>query len=382
MENLFENYGDQEQAEDIQLAENVEIDVDEEGSRDYSNRRRELSRTKISKQTWSIRELVSKVSKDELDLAPDYQRNIVWDTERQIAFIESLLMEIVVPPLYFVELPGSSPLDPTRYEVVDGKQRLNSIYEFVKSRMTLTEKYLEYFGDIYQGKTFEDLLEEFEEEMERFASQTLDIYVITASSPEFTKYDIFSRLNKGSAPLKVNEIRKAVYHSELIDIIDNFIKCNLELNSENYSKLFSKPKIKRYDDYGVFFKSIAFYINTNEESLIISDYNSRPREMINNVLASFQKQNNVGIYRKISEIPLDQILVKTLELLEYFDDTQNNQYYIECCIKLAVDRPEEFEKIKSRIKESPEIRKTFEKSKATTSKVNERLRLTYSFLGQ
>ena len=46
-------------------------------------------------------------------------------------------MGIVVPPLYFVEVPGDGPLEPTKYEVVDGKQRLNSIDTFVNNNLRL-----------------------------------------------------------------------------------------------------------------------------------------------------------------------------------------------------------------------------------------------------
>lgn len=181
--------------DDIQLAENIEID-DNSPRVDFNNKREELDRTKISKQTWSIREIIKKIKENELDLEPNYQRNVVWNDGKQIAFIESLLMGIIVPPLYFVEVPGKSLMDPTRYEVVDGKQRLNSIYKFVNSELKLQERFLEYYGDIYNEQTFNQLSDNFEKEMEEFASQTLDIYVITASSPDFTKYDIFQDLIK------------------------------------------------------------------------------------------------------------------------------------------------------------------------------------------
>ncbi len=382
---MYELQSKEQEIDDVQLAENYDVDETEteaEVTRNYSLKREELDKTKISKQTWSIRELINKIEKDELDLNPDYQRNIVWNNEKQIAFIESLLMSIVVPPLYFVEIPGSGPLMPTKYEVVDGKQRLNAIRNFVKLKFKLQKKFLEYYGDIYADKDFNELSQEYESEMENFASQTLDIYVITAASPEFTKYDIFSRLNKGSAPLRVNEIRKAVYHSELIDVVDKFVKFQLDSDGGIYRKLFSDAKIKRFEDYGIFYKAIAFYVSINEEKLIVEKYNSRPRELINNVLASFQKKSNNPFTRDISEVPIDDILNKTLEILEYFKETESEQYYLECCIKIAVDSPERYTKIKKLIKEDDEIKETFIKSKATTSQVNTRIERVYSILNE
>lgn len=358
------------QYEDIQLAEN--IDAGDSLEQNYDFKRKELEKTKISKQTWSVRELFQKMDSKVLDLDPEYQRNIVWKREKQIAFIESLLMGIIVPPLYFVEIPGNGPLEPTRYEVVDGKQRLYSIKQFLSSKLPLKERYLEYYGDIYSEMNFTELSDIYSEEMDDFASQTLDIYVITASSPESTKYDIFSRLNKGSAALRVNEIRKAVYHSELIEFIEKYIKDSRDDNEERYTKLFSPVKRQRYEDYGVFYKAVAFYLNIDEEKKIVKEYNSRPRELINNTLASFQKNKGNSEQRKITDIPLKQILDNTIKILEFFDDI-NAPYYLECCIKIAVNNSEIFDSIKEDIKKDREILDTFVKSKATTSNVNKRI---------
>lgn len=182
--------------------------------------------------------------------------------------------------------------------------------------------------------------------------------------------------------MRVNEIRKAVYHSELIDVVDKFVKFQLDSDGGIYRKLFSDAKIKRFEDYGIFYKAIAFYVSINEEKLIVEKYNSRPRELINNVLASFQKKSNNPFTRDISEVPIDDILNKTLEILEYFKETESEQYYLECCIKIAVDSPERYNKIKKLIKEDDEIKETFIKSKATTSQVNTRIERVYSIFNE
>ncbi len=94
-----------------------------------------------------------------------------------------------------------------------------------------------------------------------------------ANSPEFTKYDIFSRLNKGSEKLRVNEIRKAIYHSELTRIIDEYVHENQD--KEYYEQVFSVNNRKRYEDYGRFYKSMAFYIRSNVEQKRVEGYNSK-----------------------------------------------------------------------------------------------------------
>ncbi|HHJ9083135.1 TPA: DUF262 domain-containing protein, partial [Streptococcus pyogenes] len=300
--------------EDLQLAENSVVKHYENNVDEYNEKRKLLENTRITKQIWSVLELYEKDKDGILILDPDYQRGDVWDDAKRTAFIESLFMGIIVPPIYVVEVPKKDILDKVRYEVVDGKQRLTSIFRFIKNEIKLKQRSLEYYGDWFNGLDFKEISENYGELVRSFLSQVLDVYVITANSPEFTKYDIFSRLNKGSAPLRVNEIRKAAYHSDLLLMISTFADDKRKNDSERYETIFSKAEIKHYEDLGKFYRAVAMYINSDIEKCIVSGYNSRPREMINTVLNKFQKKEF-----KIEGFPIDTILEKTYEILEYFN---------------------------------------------------------------
>lgn len=361
---------------DVQLAENENIDnIPEDPSNTYAKKRELLAKTKIVKQTWSILEIFQKTRSGRLNLSPDYQRNNIWKIDKQTAFIESLFMGIIIPPIYVVEIPGANMLEESSYEVVDGKQRLSTIKNFLTDEIVLHEKSLEYYTDWFGGKKYTDITSEYKELTNAMLSSVLDIYVITANSPEFTKYDIFSRLNKGAEKLKVNEIRKAIYRSQLLLDIDTFVKERLdkEINpefSEQYNKIFTRTAQIRYDDYGRFYRSIAFYIKSNIETHIVDGYNSRPREMINNVLYGIQKGEIV-----ISSEELEAILVSTLELKEkMIDNTDGADYIIDACIPFVVRNKElVYEKLETIIN-NPQIKESLLKSPATTSNVNDRLK--------
>lgn len=361
---------------DAQLAENENIDnIPEDPSNTYATKRELLAKTKIVKQTWSILEIFQKTRSGRLNLSPDYQRNNIWKIDKQTAFIESLFMGIIIPPIYVVEIPGANMLEESSYEVVDGKQRLSTIKNFLTDEIVLHEKSLEYYTDWFGGKKYTDITSEYKELTNAMLSSVLDIYVITANSPEFTKYDIFSRLNKGAEKLKVNEIRKAIYRSQLLLDIDTFVKERLdkELNpefAEQYNKIFTRTAQIRYDDYGRFYRSIAFYIKSNIETHIVDGYNSRPREMINNVLYGIQKGEIV-----ISSEELEAILVSTLELKEkMIDNTDGADYIIDACIPFVVRNKElVYEKLETIIN-NPQIKESLLKSPATTSNVNDRLK--------
>ncbi len=357
--------------ETLQLAENTEIEEDQKESveNEFAAKRTLLEKTKIVRQTWSISEIYQKIKEKKLILDPDYQRRAIWNVDKKTAFIESLYMEIMIPPIYVVEIPGDDILEETKYEVVDGKQRLTAVMDFIKGTLRLNERNLEYYADIFGGKTFPEIREIEEEKTSQMLSSILDIYVITANSPEFTKYDIFARLNRGAEKLKVNEIRRAIYKSKVTAWITDFVDEQLATNTEYYESIFSENDIKRYEDYGRLYRTLAFYLRSDIEEGVVKGYNSRPRDMINNVLQEIQKGSTT-----IDKDTLISLLTKTLALRKQFGGVPNADYVIDALIPfiLKMDEAKLSEKARE-VFDDKEVIATLQKSPATTSNVNARL---------
>lgn len=363
---------DDEQQEDetLQLAENTGV---EEGQREvveneFFGKRKLLQKTKIVRQTWSIFEIYQKIKDEKLILDPDYQRRAIWSVDKQTAFIESLYMEIMIPPIYVVEIPGEDILEETKYEVVDGKQRLTAVMNFIKGTLRLNERNLEYYADLFGGKTFPEIREIEAEKTSQMLSSILDIYVITANSPEFTKYDIFARLNRGAEKLKVNEIRRAIYRSKTTMMITDFVDKQLSTNKDYYESIFSQNDIKRYEDYGRLYKSLAFYLRSDIKNGFVKGYNSRPREMINNVLQELQK-GTVSIDKPV----LFDLLNKTLKLKKQFGGVSSADYVIDAIVPfISVIAEDRLSDKATEIFHDKKIMETLQKSPATTSNVNAR----------
>lgn len=357
---------------DIQLAENEEVSEDDseynKSGDTCEDKRKLLKKTRIVRQTWSISEIYQKIQKDSLYLDPVYQRQKIWKKDKQTAFIESLYMGIIVPPIYVVETSSKDVLKPNTYEVVDGKQRLTAIMEFLNGKLQLVEKSLEYYTDWFGGRKFEQIREEHEEETNEMLSSVLDIYVITSNSPEFTKYDIFSRLNKGAEKLKVNEIRKAIYRSDMLRYIEEYVNDKVEKEDMQYFSVFTPNDIKRYEDFGRFFKSIAFYVRSDIKKGVVNGYNSRPREMINDVLHDIQQDEIV-----INHRDLQIILDSTIELEELLQKESGRECLIDAMIPFVVEGYDVKEKLHD-VLEDNEIKQTFVKSATTTTNVNKRLK--------
>lgn len=369
--------------EDAQFAENqiiTESETDTEQSPTSEEKRELLKKTKIVKQTWSIQEIYQKIKSMRLKLSPDYQRNEIWQNDKNTAFIESLYMGIIVPPIYVVEIPGADILEDSTYEVVDGKQRLTAINKFLTNQYQLTKKALEYYKDWFGGKSYLEIRDNHPDMTSEMLSSVLDIYVITANSPEFTKYDIFSRLNKGAEKLKVNEIRKAIYRSELLLIIDKFVDSYTHSENkkrkEEYESVFTANDIKRYDDYGRFYSSIAFCAQSDLEECIVKNYNSRPRDMINIVLQNAQN-NTIGL----SESQVMHILNMTFQLKKNYLKVEGIDYIINSCIPFYEQEELVLAKMDAIIKDAV-ITDSLKKSPATTSNVNLRLSRVKAILSE
>ena len=158
-ENIVLEDIDEREDETLQLAENTDIEQDQKElvTNEFVEKRALLEKTKIVRQTWSISEIYQKIKEGKLVLDPDYQRRAIWNNDKKTAFIESLYMEIMIPPIYVVEIPSEDILEETKYEVVDGKQRLTAIMDFIKGtwstmRIFSAERLLQKFVELSKKK--------------------------------------------------------------------------------------------------------------------------------------------------------------------------------------------------------------------------------------
>lgn len=82
----------------------------------------------------SVKELISMVNDNIIDIAPEYQRQFRWDDERQSALIESIFLGIPVPSLFMATNNDGT------WEVIDGVQRLSSIINFAADVISSARK--------------------------------------------------------------------------------------------------------------------------------------------------------------------------------------------------------------------------------------------------
>lgn len=142
--------------------------------------------------------------KSYINLSPGYQRRARWDRTKKSLLIESFLMNVPVPPLFLFEK------DYNQYEIMDGRQRLEAISEYLDNNYALTG--LEFWSEL-QGKRFNDLPGTIQRGLLRRTINAIVLLAETTRSDD--AFDIrlilFRRLNTGGVKLNPQELRNALY---------------------------------------------------------------------------------------------------------------------------------------------------------------------------
>lgn len=149
------------------------------------------------------------VERNVIDESPPYQRESgLWSDERQRLFIDSVFNDLDVPKIYFHDIRGKHPT--RHYAVIDGKQRLFTIWRFMEGKLRLSEDF-QLTDDLGHAPApsgallFADLSSDWQE---IFKSKSLDIVLVQDAEEEDIE-ELFSRLNNGE-PLNAAEKRNAM----------------------------------------------------------------------------------------------------------------------------------------------------------------------------
>jgi hypothetical protein len=174
-------------------------------------------RRRYDRSDTDIETLCNKMKKGIIDLNPDFQRHYVWPNDKASLLIESILLNIPIPNIYLAEK------DDSNLEVIDGIQRLTSIYKFMNNELTL--KNLKTATEL-NGKKYKDLDIYQQNWINRF---TLSIVTFDNDCDPNMKFEIFLRYNQGSIKLNDQELRNCLFKGYLNDQIkilrnDSFIK--------------------------------------------------------------------------------------------------------------------------------------------------------------
>ena len=271
MDNQKSRYLEEDLLEKVDSTEiDLEAELEEETESEVELNEDDKRKLYVDKVDKSTSDLFRMIVEGELNLQPDYQRRFVWNKKTMSKFVESLLLSIPIPTIFLAENSGDT------FEVIDGQQRLTTIFAFMKSKLVADEieklpnnlreldvlvlKGLETLKQ-FNEKSYYDMID-----MQRkFNNVSLPIVIIKKDSTEDIKYDIFSRINSGSIKLNNQELLNVMYRGELIDSL------NTASHKEIVDKLFgNRPVLKKrfgYHEILLRAKVIAGFINNDNWKL-------------------------------------------------------------------------------------------------------------------
>jgi len=329
---------------------------------------------KISRDVFSVYELKRKYEeKKTLILDPDFQREKVWNKRQKSELIESILMGIPLPVMYFAE---------DRYgnlQVIDGRQRLETFFEFMNNRFSLSQTPIL----DNKGKKFSNLEPR---EQTRLEDYQIIVYIIKPQTPDRIKFDIFDRVNRGGTPLNKQEMRNALYQGKSTKLLKELAEYEEFKRATDYS-----INTKRMKDRYLILRFLAFYlyyrdklidIITNEKIVYKSDIdfflgrtmefiNKSDENLINELKVVFKRamKNSYEVFGKDAfripsqhrKRPINMALFESLGYLMSFEDVTNYKDKLKIEIKKLFEDKDFIDSLENRIDSSKSVEVRFGK---------------------
>jgi hypothetical protein len=215
---------------------------------------------------YQLTTIAGMVESDYYELNPEFQRRRRWNVEKKSRLIESFIMNVPVPPIFLYEDEFS------HYQVMDGIQRLFTIYEFYKDKLELES--LKEWKEL-NGRTYSKLPEQIRRGIDRRYLSSVILLRETAKDPKEAqrlKQLVFERINSGGVELLPQESRNALYNGPMnklcIKLSRNIYLCkmwgipepteNERLNQEISKELQDNETYRRMDDVELVLRFFAF----------------------------------------------------------------------------------------------------------------------------
>lgn len=212
---------------------------------------------------YTLEILAIKLNNNDL-IVPDYQRNFVWQDDKKSKFIESLLLGLPIPFLFFWEKPKTGEL-----EIVDGVQRLSTLAAFINGDLKLRN--LKKLTSL-NGCGWGDLVAS---RKRKFNNKTIRSIILGETVSEATRRDMFERINTGSLIATDAEIRRGAHEGPFMQLVVNLSQ------NEKFKRLapLSKSKSANKTDQDLVTRFFAYSFNLenykNSPRIFLSDFTEK-----------------------------------------------------------------------------------------------------------
>lgn len=237
-------------------------------------------------------------------IIPEFQRNFVWKIKQSSLLIESFLLGLPVPQVFFYVDEKNKNI------VIDGQQRILSVIYFFEG----------YFGSEsihgkrqvfrlqgldekspYSKKKFVDLDDSSQRKLKSAVLRAINIRQLSPKGENTCMYHIFERLNTGGTPLKAQEIRNCVFRGKLVRLF------KILNRDENWRKILGKKTFDKHQ------KDIELILRIFALSKSWQDYEKPMKEFLNKAMEK-EKPGNSRRFRefelnfpKVTKIIIDKL---------------------------------------------------------------------------
>lgn len=171
---------------------------------------------KRNSDTWAV--YTANARRSKIDTSPPYQRGLVWSRNQKQMFIDSLIRNFDIPKLYFRRIADTN--SPYEWEIVDGQQRMNAIWEFLNDEYPMSRD-SDPVGELeISSKVSKNLPNEVQDQLLAYQLDIVEIY----ESEDQEIEEMFIRLQNG-VPLNSAEKRNAI-SGELRDFVNDISSSN------------------------------------------------------------------------------------------------------------------------------------------------------------
>ncbi|MEX8500278.1 DUF262 domain-containing protein [Leptothrix ochracea] len=195
--------------------------------------------------TLAIGEIIEWNEAKKINLNPSYQRKSAWSSEQMSFLIDSILRNYPIPPI-FLRTNLDSVTGKAKYDVIDGKQRLTSIFKFIAGEISSSsnDAKSDSDSDELDGISFEDLKSDnLKEVRSHFWSYDIPVEYVTSDDTDIIDH-VFDRLNRNGERLNGQELRNSQYYDTKLL---KFVKEKAE--SSTWMSVLANLKTNRLEDH-------------------------------------------------------------------------------------------------------------------------------------
>lgn len=228
-------------------------------------------------------------------LIPEFQRNFVWSIGQSSLLIESFLLGLPVPQVFFYVD------EENQNQVIDGQQRIMTIVYYLDgffgSENIQGKKVVFRLRGLddsspFAMKRFEDLSESHQRKLKSAVLRAINIRQLNPKGEATSIYHIFERLNTGGTPLKPQEIRNCVFRGDLVRILR-------ELNEDrNWRKILGKTTLDRHQ------KDMELLLRIFGLAYFFSDYEKPMKEFLNRVMNRERHGTSQSVKSLVTDFPI------------------------------------------------------------------------------